>query len=38
MFFTSYEFMAFLFVLLFLYYCVPKKCQWQLLLAASYLF
>ncbi len=38
MLFTSYEFLGFLAVLLLLYYLVPKRFQWQLLLAASYLF
>lgn len=38
MFFTSYEFIGFIIVLFFLYYIVPKKCQWPLLLLASYIF
>lgn len=38
MLFTSYRFIAFVAVLLVLYYIVPKKWQWPLLLAASYLF
>lgn len=38
MFFTSYEFMAFILLLFILYYCIPKKYQWKLLLAASYSF
>lgn len=38
MLFTSYEFLGFLAVVLLLYYLIPKKFQWQLLLAASYLF
>lgn len=38
MFFTSYEFLGFFIVLLFLYYVLPKKWQWQLLLLASYFF
>lgn len=38
MFFTSYEFIGFFALLLFLYYIVPKKCQWILLLLGSYLF
>jgi len=38
MLFTSYGFLGFAAVLLFAYYLVPRRCQWQLLLAASYLF
>lgn len=38
MLFTSYEFIGFVAVLLLLYYTVPKKWQWPLLLAGSYLF
>ena len=38
MLFTSYGFIAFIAVVLFLYYVVPKKTQWMLLLAASYFF
>lgn len=38
MLFTSYEFLGFLLVLFPLYYLVPKKYQWMLLLAASYIF
>lgn len=38
MLFTSYEFLGFIAVLFLVYYLVPKKCQWPLLLAASYLF
>ena len=38
MFFTSYEFIGFFILLLALYYILPKKWQWVLLLAASYLF
>ena len=38
MLFTSYGFIAFVAVVLFLYYVVPKKAQWMLLLAASYFF
>ena len=38
MFFTSYEFLCFITVLFTAYYLIPKKYQWQLLLAASYLF
>ncbi|MBQ9085758.1 MAG: MBOAT family protein [Clostridia bacterium] len=36
--FTSYEFLGFLVLLFPLYYLVPKKWQWGVLLAASYLF
>lgn len=35
MLFTSYGFIAFIFVVLLLYYLVPKKLQWGLLLVAS---
>lgn len=38
MLFTSYEFMGFCAVLFLAYYLIPKKCQWPLLLAASYFF
>ena len=38
MLFTSYEFLGFILVVFLLYYIVPKKTQWMLLLAASYLF
>ncbi len=38
MLFTSYEFLGFIAVLFLVYYLVPKKCQWPLLLVASYLF
>lgn len=38
MLFTSYEFILFLAVVLVLYYLVPKKWQWPLLLIASYVF
>lgn len=38
MLFTSYEFIGFLFLLIVLYYLVPRKYQWKLLLAGSYLF
>ena len=38
MYFTSSVFLAFLAVLFVLYYVVPKKCQWMLLLAGSYVF
>ena len=38
MLFTSYQFLGFLAVLLTAYYLVPRKLQWPLLLAASYVF
>ncbi len=38
MLFTSFNFLAFAAVLLVLYYLIPKKGQWILLLAASYFF
>lgn len=38
MLFTSYEFILFIAVLFILYYIIPKKFQWMLLLAASYVF
>lgn len=38
MFFTSYEFIGFILVLFLLYYMIPKKRQWPLLLFASYIF
>lgn len=38
MLFTSYEFILFMAVLLGLYYIIPKKFQWMLLLVASYTF
>lgn len=38
MFFTSYEFLGFIAVLFLLYYLIPGKFQWMLLLAASYVF
>lgn len=38
MLFTSYEFILFILVTVALYYAVPKKLQWIILLAASYLF
>lgn len=38
MLFTSYEFLAFILVLFAIYYLIPKKYQWMLLLVASYLF
>ena len=38
MLFTSYTFIAFMAAVLLLYYLVPKKWQWPLLLVASYIF
>ena len=38
MLFTSYAFIAFLAILILLYYLVPKKWQWALLLLGSYVF
>lgn len=38
MLFTSYAFLGFLLVLIPAYYLIPKRWQWPLLLAASYLF
>lgn len=38
MLFTSYSFMFFVLVTCVLYYMIPKKCQWMLLLCASYIF
>lgn len=38
MLFTSYEFLGFLLILFPLYYLIPKKGQWMLLLGASYIF
>ena len=38
MLFTSYEFIGFLIALFFLYYLIPVRHQWKLLLLASYLF
>jgi len=38
MLFTSYGFIGFAAVLIPVYYLVPRRCQWGLLLAASYLF
>lgn len=38
MLFTSYSFIGFITVVFLLYYLLPKKCQWPLLLAASYIF
>lgn len=38
MLFTTYEFLGFIMILFLAYYLLPKKCQWPLLLAASYVF
>ena len=38
MLFTSYDFLGFILVLFILYYIVPKKFQWPLLLGFSYIF
>ncbi len=38
MLFTSYEFIAFLLILFVVYYLIPKRFQWMLLLAANYIF
>lgn len=38
MFFTSYVFIAFVTTLVLVYYLIPKKTQWMLLLIASYIF
>ena len=38
MLFTSYEFIGFVALLLVLYYLIPKRFQWMLLLVASYVF
>lgn len=38
MLFTSYEFLGFLAVVFLLYYLIPKRFQWGLLLVSSYLF
>ena len=38
MLFTSYAFIGFLCAVFLLYYILPKKCQWPLLLIASYAF
>ncbi len=38
MLFTSYSFIAFIAILFVLYYVIPKKYQWKLLLVASYIF
>ncbi|HBR31604.1 MAG TPA: MBOAT family protein, partial [Clostridiales bacterium] len=36
--FTSYSFLLFLLVLFAVYYLIPKRFQWMLLLVASYVF
>ena len=38
MLFTSYAFLGFIAVLFLLYYLIPRRMQWGLLLIASYLF
>lgn len=38
MLFTSYEFLGFVALLFLVYYIIPKKYQWPLLLVASYIF
>lgn len=38
MLFTSYSFIIFILLLFIIYYLIPKKYQWMLLLGASYLF
>lgn len=38
MLFASYSFVGFIIAVVFLYYIVPRKCQWGLLLAASLFF
>lgn len=38
MLFTSYEFIGFLLILFILYYLIPKRFQWGLLLVGSYVF
>lgn len=38
MFLTSYSFILFVLICFGLYYIIPKKCQWFLLLVASYIF
>lgn len=38
MLFTSYSFIGFIGLVFILYYVLPKKCQWPLLLVASYIF
>lgn len=38
MLFTSYRFLAFIFLVFIIYYVIPKRFQWQFLLGASYVF
>ena len=38
MLFTSYEFIGFILIVFFLYYLIPSKFQWKLLLICSYIF
>ena len=38
MLFASYGFIAFIAILFIVYYLIPKKYQWMLLLLASYVF
>ena len=38
MLFTSYEFLGFILIVFLLYYLIPKKFQWQMLLVSSYIF
>lgn len=38
MLFTSYEFLGFILIVFLLYYMIPKKFQWQMLLISSYIF
>src|SRR5690349_8475040 len=38
MLFTSYSFIIFIILLFIIYYLIPKKYQWMLLLGASYVF
>ena len=38
MYLTSYEFVLFVMICFILYYLLPKKCQWVILLVASYVF
>ena len=38
MFFTSFNFLIFFFILIVVYYCTPRKVRWLTLLVASYFF
>ncbi len=38
MLFTSYEFIAFMLLCFVIYYAIPQKCQWVMLLISSYIF